>query len=146
MVELGPDDCRTVLPETAQAVELGRRFTRAALIDAGYRGRHDDILLIASELVTNALRHGHGAPQLLVRCSADGARVRVEVVDDSPVPPVPRSSGPVGGFGLLLMSRLGRWGTAPRGSGKAVWCEVDAASMTSRPVGRTATAGMAVSP
>jgi anti-sigma regulatory factor (Ser/Thr protein kinase) len=146
MAELGADSCSTVLPETAQAVELGRRFAQAALLRADYRGRHEDILLIASELVTNALRHGRGAPQLFVMCSADGTRVRLEVVDDNPAVPSQRPCGPDGGFGLMVLSRLGRWGTAPRGVGKAVWCEVETADMVMSPAGRAPASSLAVSP
>ena len=149
MAEPGPDLSSTVLPETAQAVESGRRFAQAALNAGGYRGRHEDILLIVSELVTNVLRHGSGAPRLSVLCSADGARVRVEVADDSPIAPAPRPSGPHGGFGLMVVGRLGEWGTIPRGAGKVVWCEVETADVTDGaglPTGRAPDPELAVSP
>lgn len=151
MADLGPCERSTGLPETVQAVEQGRRFAQGTLAEAGYRGSHEDILLIVSELITNALRHGAGAPQLTVQVSADGTRVRLEVADESPTLPAPRAGGPDGGFGLLVISRLGRWGTVPRGEGKAVWCEVgatlaaDPADTASSPTGRTQTPGVAVS-
>jgi hypothetical protein len=87
----------------------------------------EDVLLMVSELVTNACLHAPSGPQEL-RLGWDGARLRVEVVDGSAV--VPRLSGrrdPArpGGHGLLVVDRLAsRWGTRPEGAGKSVWLEV----------------------
>ncbi len=67
----------------------------------------DDILLVTSELVTNALRHGGGVSGFDV--SLDGDAVRISVTDRSPVPPrtVPRDGpGTPGGYGWPLIRRL----------------------------------------
>lgn len=103
-----------------------RRLVRDSLVAWRYRGRHDDAVLIISELLTNALLHGTGMPVL--RLSGTAWRLRVEVTDDSPTPPVIRQAGPDGGWGLRLLDELARgWGTSARGAGKVVWCELGTA-------------------
>lgn len=63
----------------------------------------DGLVLIASELATNALRHGGGSAT--VHLSTDGPTYLLEVVDRAPESPpqvaVDRDSGN-GGFGLVL--------------------------------------------
>ncbi|MFF8772577.1 ATP-binding protein [Kitasatospora sp. NPDC015120] len=85
-----------------------------------------DVLLLVSELVTNAVRHtGEPGSLLLLR---DEKLLRIEVTDSSPRPPrprPPRRPEDVGGLGLFLLGRLARrWGWYRHGPGKAVWCEV----------------------
>lgn len=69
----------------------------------------NDILLVTSELVTNALRHGGGIAAF--RAEIVGGAVRVSVTDRSPTPPSsaprPRIATP-GGFGWPLVQRLSR--------------------------------------
>ncbi|MDT3397386.1 ATP-binding protein [Streptomyces sp. B1866] len=120
------------LPEDGGSTARARDFTREILAGSAYQGRHDDVVLVVSELVSNALRHGHGAPVL--RLLGTAGRIRVEVADDSPVPPRPRDPGPDGGLGLRLVERLAvRWGCTPYDPrqpeaagtpGKVVWCEL----------------------
>jgi anti-sigma regulatory factor (Ser/Thr protein kinase) len=112
-----------------------RDFTREALEDWGWfegadedrQAVADDVLLLVSELVANACLHAGGPEELVL--DLDQRRLRVEVVDASPVRPVPRRPGDVtqpGGHGLRVVERLAReWGSQPRGGGKAVWIEVD---------------------
>ena len=90
---------------------------------------HDDELvmtatLLASELVTNALRHGSGCITLLVTTFRQ--QVRIDVADESGSQPAPRSAHPddESGRGLLIVETLAHeWGaeTLPQGGGKAVW-------------------------
>jgi anti-sigma regulatory factor (Ser/Thr protein kinase) len=60
------------------------------------------VLLVVSELVTNAQRHARG--QWLLRVEAAGHRVRVEVTDMVPLPPRSRPGGldGSGGWGLRI--------------------------------------------
>jgi Histidine kinase-like ATPase domain len=110
-------DVELRLPENHSTLTLAREFTRRTLSDGRYRGRHDHVLLVVSELVTNALVHGDG-PAVL-RLSGTPWRIRVEVADGSQV------AGQEGGWGLHLVGRLaGRWEAAPRDGGKVVWCEL----------------------
>lgn len=88
----------------------------------------DDIVLLVSELVTNACRHG-GGPRGLLLVRGPGT-LRAEIADASPVPPRPRpphGPGEPGGIGLGLVGRLAwHWGWRPCGDGKVVWFEVRA--------------------
>ena len=63
------------------------------------------VLLVVSELVTNAQRHARGKWQLLVR--AEPHRVRVEVTDPVPLPPRWRSGklDGSGGWGLRIVEQ-----------------------------------------
>ncbi|MGW6566744.1 ATP-binding protein [Streptomyces sp. NPDC054975] len=87
----------------------------------------EDVLLLVSEVVTNACTHG-GRPYEL-RLDGSGGRLWVQVSDSSPVRPRPRgphvASRP-SGHGLYLLERLSTaWGWLPRGQGKAVWFELE---------------------
>jgi anti-sigma regulatory factor (Ser/Thr protein kinase) len=116
-------DVELRLPESHSGLTLAREFARRTLTDRRYRGRHDHVLLVVSELVTNAMLHG-AAPAVL-RLSGTPWRVRVEVADRSPVLPEPRVAGQDGGWGLHLVSRLaGHWEAVRRDGGKVVWCEL----------------------
>ena len=102
------------------------RLARQHLV-AACRGMPRDVLevalLLASELVTNAIRHGKGMVQLVVKKLS--GRLCVEVSDEGTGRPAPRNPGSnlPGGRGLLLVERLAsEWGVAPsRGGGKTVW-------------------------
>ncbi|MFP8962216.1 ATP-binding protein [Streptomyces nanhaiensis] len=88
---------------------------------AGERS-HDDVLLVVSELVTNAVRHAPG-PLTLCLAFAEG-RVQVTVRDSDPAPPRPRqadlNSGG-GGFGWSIVERIAdRLSVHPMPDGKEV--------------------------
>jgi anti-sigma regulatory factor (Ser/Thr protein kinase) len=128
-------------PEPAE-VGRARRWVRAQLgqgqpcLD---ESQTDTLVLLVSELVTNAVVHT-GRPAVL-HLSAHGSActvpapvpvpVRLEVVDDSSRAPLPRRAGgeDTGGRGLELVELLAdRWGWQREGDGKRVWCELDCAS------------------
>jgi anti-sigma regulatory factor (Ser/Thr protein kinase) len=84
-----------------------------------------DAVLVLSELVTNAVTHGAGATTITI--TGDRQRVRIEVVDDTPAGPQPRSPGNVraGGFGLHIVTAISSsWGWDPTSRGKVVWADV----------------------
>ncbi|MBV6696744.1 ATP-binding protein [Kitasatospora aureofaciens] len=126
---------RLALGDAAGPVQRSREFSRAALLswswlpaaDDEQQAVTEDILLMVSELVTNACLHAPGGPREL-RLSWNGTRLRVEVADESPVPPRLRpyaDPGRPGGHGLRVVDRLARaWGSVPEGDGKLVWLEV----------------------
>ncbi|WP_146173740.1 ATP-binding protein [Saccharothrix carnea] len=116
-------------PVDRGAAGLARDFVRRTLGDLRYLGDHSDVVLVVSELVSNALRHTATAP--LIRLSGDARRLRIEVVDGSPVPPRLRLSASVGGWGLQLVQQLATdWGAHPEPGGKVVWCEMAAETGT----------------
>ncbi|GHH73579.1 ATP-binding protein [Kitasatospora indigofera] len=99
----------------------------------------DDLALIATELATNALRHGGTAALATLSLTGpdQGPRtVRLEVQDSGPgfdpreCVPAAGSSGTAdscGGRGLLLVAALSTaWGTLNSGAGQLVWAEVTA--------------------
>ena len=82
-------------------------------------------VLLTSEVVTNALRHGTG--QVRVDCDADDVVVRVEVGDDDGGRPHVRRVGTddESGRGMFLVDALASaWGVTDTAHGKVVWFEV----------------------
>lgn len=65
-----------------------------------------DVMLVASELATNAVRHGGGIRAFHAR--VDGDVLRLSVTDANPDLPILREGGPdrPGGFGWPLVTRL----------------------------------------
>lgn len=142
-----PDHGRTA-PPTPPVCEGVWRFTAPALDSSVPRARHavrellaqrrvpvteeqaQSLLLIVSELVTNAVRHAALlSPQITVEVRVGGGWVRLAVEDDHPYRPKALQADPgrTGGRGLLLVQALAEeaGGTydvdhIPSG-GKAVW-------------------------
>jgi serine phosphatase RsbU (regulator of sigma subunit)/anti-sigma regulatory factor (Ser/Thr protein kinase) len=107
------------------AVPRARRFAAETLHEVD-RSLLDDVELVVSELVTNAILHG--ARPILLRLSTLGERVRVEVEDGGRDLPVRmrEDTEAMTGRGLPLVGRLANgWGVEPTlGHGKIVWAEV----------------------
>src|SRR4051794_40047354 len=120
-----------VVDRTADAVPRARRFTTGALSDAD-RSLAEDVELVVTELVTNALLHG--TPPVVLRISPAHGRVRIEVEDAGREMPMRMRENveAMTGRGLSLVSRLtSGWGVEPRGDGgKVVWAEVAEGEMT----------------
>jgi signal transduction histidine kinase len=77
-------------------------------------------LLVVSELVTNAVRHGNG--DIGVELATVDGRVRITVDDDSRgVPQIVDARPEGGGRGLHIVDQLADWGWEPTSRGKAVW-------------------------
>ena len=121
-----PPPAREVLPRDRSSPRRVRALVARVLADAGLDGEHARLAqLLASELATNAVRHGRGA-SFTVEVEAHGGVATVRVHDDDPEPPLPRvpDRGDLqqGGWGLGLVDRLSRaWGVEPSGGGKVVW-------------------------
>ena len=114
-------------PAPAAATEARAAVTERLAPRVGARVL-DDVRLLVTELITNALRHGKLRPgdRVQLRARVDDRGVRIEVRDpgndgDVTVRP-PGSRG--GGYGLYLVERLAkRWGVDRR-DGTVVWCEL----------------------
>ncbi|MFL4908811.1 SpoIIE family protein phosphatase [Streptomyces sp. NPDC002514] len=110
-----------------EAARHARRFTLRTLRSWGLPvDAVDAVLLVVSELVTNALVHTGGPVRLDL--TLVGSRCRAAVADASPRTPVkPTSLGweATGGRGILLVEAVSTaWGTVPAGGGKQVWADV----------------------
>ncbi|MFC8784535.1 ATP-binding protein [Streptomyces nigra] len=119
-------------------VPLARDFARQALYAWGWlpaasadkRAAAEDVLLVVSELVTNACLHAEGPDRLLI--AWDNKVIRVEVADKGtgqPAPRTPHRAGRPGGHGMFIVQRLCLdWGVqrAPGQAGKTVWAELGA--------------------
>src|SRR6185295_9922787 len=113
-----------------EAVSLARAAVRARLERDFPPERLGDVLLMTSELVTNAIRHGRADgpdDRIRVRAVRRGARARIEVRDDGPGFRARSLDPPTeGGMGLELVDRLAdSWGTDRRGRTTVVWFEVE---------------------
>ncbi len=109
-------------------MRAARDFVAAALATQAVDGDIDTILLLVSELATNAVRHAATPFDVTVEVRGEG--VRVAVIDQDVAHP-PRLRRPelhsTDGRGLMIVAELAsRWGTDALGDGtKAVWFAVD---------------------
>src|SRR4051812_2028697 len=80
--------------------------------------------LIASELLTNAIRHARSPVTLAME--ADDVGLLVKVTDGSLDPPhTVEKPGVDGGYGLHVVAHVSRgWDWQPRPGGKVVWSEL----------------------
>lgn len=104
-------------PYSARAV---RSFVSEALPE---ESDQEDIVLAASELATNVIRHAH--TPFTVRLSGDNRWMRLEVWDGSPVIPAVRDLNE-GKRGLRMIEAIADdWGVEPTDDGKIVWAQFD---------------------
>ncbi|WP_435846520.1 ATP-binding protein [Streptomyces huasconensis] len=125
------------LPARYEAVREARQFTRGTLGQWDIGERFDDVCLVVSELVTNALRHG--LPANTPRTPAQDPPVRLHLMrwserlvcavrdpsHDSPVAGEAEDFSAESGRGLFLVDSFAdSWGWHPLAgtlSGKVVW-------------------------
>ncbi|MFE3167389.1 ATP-binding protein [Streptomyces sp. NPDC059224] len=132
------DAASCALPARYEAVREARHFTRRTLGQWDVGERFDDICLVVSELVTNALRHAvPGEPERPAAPPAPAVRLHLmrwterlvcAVRDPSHDTPAPRDSedfSAESGRGLFLVESFSdSWGWHPLAgtlSGKVVW-------------------------
>ncbi|MFF9495610.1 ATP-binding protein [Streptomyces flaveolus] len=129
---------RLTFDDQSGVVPLARDFTREALYAWGWlpsatadqRAAAEDVLLVVSELVTNACLHAEGPDELSITC--DKKVIRLEVSDrgaGQPAPRTPHRAGRPGGHGMFIVQRLCLdWGVVrtPGVAGKRVWAELGA--------------------
>lgn len=109
-------------PRTATSAAAARRFVRGVL--SSYPGEvdTDTAVLLANELVTNAIRHT-GVDRVEVSVAMSPSGVRIGVADDEPAGPVVNAPSPddPSGRGMAMVADLAeRWGVY-RGSGERKW-------------------------
>ena len=118
---LGADAC---------SVRAARDFTAATLSRWGTAERGQDIAIVVSELLTNALRHAlprtDDIPRRPIRLGLlqPGSCVLCAVADPSAAAPAPQAPGSLAetGRGLHIIYALSdQWGYVPNDAGKVVW-------------------------
>ena len=120
---VGELSLRASLPRTGTASRDARHDLGAWLPDRCDPAAAETALLLASELVTNAVVHTRSADVgLRARCDGDTLLV---AVDDEADPAPGCCDGATAGAGLSLVDSLAaRWGWEPLATGKRVWFEV----------------------
>lgn len=123
---------RRAAPRTLIDVEHslnGPAQARAAVTDCAQRlgidEVCDDVVLLVSEMVTNAVRHA--APPVRLELQSQADDIVVAVRDGSPTPPAPREADDdaEGGRGMLLVDLLtADHGVRSQPPGKTVWARL----------------------
>jgi anti-sigma regulatory factor (Ser/Thr protein kinase) len=122
MLAMRDDIDLTLSPRPDSVAEA--RHASARLLNGFSDRSRSGALLIVSELVTNAIKHGPEGPVTL-RLERHDGRVRGEVVDhgDGRIEIRHDAEPESGGFGLRLVEALSdRWGTDPAAA--RVWFEL----------------------
>lgn len=117
-------DVRLVLPQDLSSVPLGRQATATHLSELP-SDLVEDACLIVTELVGNAVRHGHGAITLTL--TMDDAGVLMTVAADSELDPEPRYASPdeASGRGLAIVEALAAdWGWHRDRGAVTVWARI----------------------
>jgi anti-sigma regulatory factor (Ser/Thr protein kinase) len=117
-----------ITPE-ANSVRLAReRVVEAAEIHLS-PSRQAELRLVASEVITNAVRHGSDSDPVQIRALLCDGFLCVKVTDEGVgIAPTPRATAPDrdGGFGLVLVETLSRrWGMTREAGRTRIWFEFD---------------------
>jgi anti-sigma regulatory factor (Ser/Thr protein kinase) len=123
-----PEAARIALPRSPSSVAAARRFieARAAAWSLPERAS-EQLVLIGSELVTNAVLHARTELTLTLELRED--RVRISVKDRSRAPATLRHyrTDALTGRGLGVVAALSdTWGVSAAADGKVVWAELGA--------------------
>ena len=113
------------LEPDGSSVAEARRFADECLRRWHLEDQADDVEVVVTELVTNAIRHSRGPVTLSIGRRLD--RIIVQVQDPSPKPPEQEQAGILddNGRGLLLVEEIAsEWGSTPTDHGKRVWAEL----------------------
>lgn len=127
---------RRDFPPTPETAAAAREFIHDTLLSWGVPGPFDDVILLVSELVTNAVIHARSSLEVTAR-RREGS-TEVMVTDSTPERAVPQA-GPLavetsppteddreGGLGLALASAIASsWGVSYGRNDKAVWFRLD---------------------
>lgn len=130
MVDVPEAPRRTrTLEALPQAVSEARRWVGSVAADLLDADQAENLRLVISEIVTNALRHGSPGERIDVAVTQKPDFLCVQVTDDGPgLAPRPRTLGTEteGGYGLFFVEQLTRrWGVTRENRRTRVWFELD---------------------
>jgi len=118
---------RTTFAPEAFSVPAARAWSQPLLHAWGVEGSATDALIVVSELVTNAVAHGRGPVQLLLRRTPSAIRVEVTDAGGGAVEVASPEPDATRGRGLMIVERFSRaWGVDRHDEGKTVWAELAA--------------------
>lgn len=120
-----PDEVTTVLPSQPSSASTARQIVGVACRSWHLEGLVDDLALVATELVANAIRHAGTDMILRLIRIEDGVRLEVRDGSTRPLRPRPPTSTEENGRGLILVDALShRYGVEAEPQGKRVWAEL----------------------
>lgn len=128
-----------LLPYTLSSVSVARRCIASDLHEDGvFPALIDDVVLVVSELLSNALRHAHPLPSGKIKVSwrrIDDRSIEVAVSDGGSATQ-PRAGRPglssLGGRGLGIVEFIAaRWGVRHEEEATTVWAVLPYASSSS---------------
>lgn len=111
-------------PASLHSPGRARSFARSVLEEWHLEHITDAVVLVVSELGTNAVVHA--ASPFSVSLARQGSVVRIAVRDgDRSMPRSREPSSDSGGRGMTIVQNLARdWGFEPEAEGKSVWAEI----------------------
>lgn len=113
------------LPEELGSCGVARRRLRELLAEWQLTDVLDEVELLTTELITNAILHARSAVDIAVRRRPGAVRVEVSDQGEGALEVAEADLGDTHGRGLLLVEAMARsWGTAMNGDTKTVWFEV----------------------
>lgn len=116
---------RTTLPASVSTPAAARAVAREAVARGRAGVRVEDVALVVSELVTNAVLRTECDITLDVVVEPTAVHIAVEDADDATPEPVDRLPDAESGRGLILVSKIAaQWGVRPADHGKVVWADV----------------------
>lgn len=127
------------LPHTPASVPVARERLSSELIASGvYEADIDDVNVVISELLSNALRHARPLPsgEIRVAWMRDGDALEIAVSDGGAMTEPRRGRNTLsslGGRGLGIVEELAlRWGVRHEDGGTTVWARLRAPVMPGR--------------
>jgi anti-sigma regulatory factor (Ser/Thr protein kinase) len=124
-----PEKQTRTLEALPSAVAEARRWVANVAGDLLGADQGENLRLVISEVVTNALRHGSTGQSIDLAVTPKAEFLCVQVTDDGPgLVPRPRAleTDDHGGFGLFFVEQLTRrWGVTRENRRTRVWFELD---------------------